>query len=126
MKWYGQLGYRDCVEVEPGIWEDQITEVNKFGDVLRNYSSNQQGTKINDDISVSNQISIIADPYLLESFHKIIYITFGGAKWKVSNVEVRYPRLIVTLGSLYVSEDVDEEEPDDSNIDDKEDEDDGD
>ena len=104
MKWYGQLGYRECVEVEPGIWEDQITEVNKFGDVLRNYSSNQQGSKINDDITVSNQISIIADPQLLESFHKIIYITFGGAKWRVSNVEVRYPRLIVTLGSLYVSE----------------------
>jgi hypothetical protein len=104
MKWYGQLAYRDSVEVEPGIWEDQITEVNKFGDVLRNYSSNQQGSKINDDITVSNQISIIADPQLLESFHKIIYITFGGAKWRVSNVEVRYPRLIVTLGSLYVSE----------------------
>jgi len=104
MKWYGQLAYRDSVEVEPGIWEDQITEVNKFGDVLRNYSSNQQGSKINDDITVSNQISIIADPQLLESFHKIIYITFGGAKWRVSNVDVRYPRLIVTLGSLYVSE----------------------
>lgn len=132
MKWYGQLAYRDSVEVEPGIWEDQITEVNKFGDVLRNYSSNQQGTKINDDISVSNQISIIADPYLLESFHKIIYITFGGAKWRVSNVEVRYPRLIITLGSLYVSEDAEEEEPDDPeepidpDIDDEEDEDNGD
>lgn len=126
MKWYGQLAYRDSVEVEPGIWEDQITEVNKFGDVLRNYSSNQQGTKINDDISVSNQISIIADPYLLESFHKIIYITFGGAKWRVSNVEVRYPRLIITLGALYVSEDVDEEKPDDFDIDDEEDEDNGD
>ena len=29
MKWYGQIGYRDCVEVEPGVWEEQITEVNK-------------------------------------------------------------------------------------------------
>lgn len=125
MKWYGQLGYRECVEVEPGIWEEKITVVNKFGDVLRNYSSNQQGSKINDDITVSNQISIIADPQLLESFHKIIYITFGGAKWRVSNVEVRYPRLIVTLGSLYVSEDVDEEEPDGPDIDDEEDEDNG-
>lgn len=131
MKWYGQLAYRDYVEVEPGIWEEKITVVNKFGDVLRNYSSNQQGTKINDDISVSNQISIIADPYLLESFHKIIYITFGGAKWKVSNVEVRYPRLIVTLGSLYVEEDAEEEEPENSEdpedgIDDEEGEDNGD
>lgn len=104
MKWYGQIGYRDCVEVEPGVWEEQITEVNKYGDILRNYSSNQQGTKINDDISVSNQISILADPYLLKSFHKIIYITFGGTKWRVSNIEVQYPRLIVTLGSVYIEE----------------------
>lgn len=104
MKWYGQIGYIDCVEVEPGVWEEQITEVNKYGDILRNYSSNQQGTKINDDISVSNQISILADPYLLKSFHKIIYITFGGTKWRVSNIEVQYPRLIVTLGSVYIEE----------------------
>lgn len=110
MKWYGQLGYRENVEVEPGVWEDQITEVNKYGDILRNYSSNQQGAKINDDISVSNQISMLADPYLLKSFHKIIYITYGGAKWRVSNIEVQYPRLIVTLGSLYVD---DAEEEDD-------------
>jgi hypothetical protein len=107
MKWYGQLGYRESVEVEPGVWEDQIIEVNKYGDILRNFSSNQQGAKINDNISVSNQISIIADPNLLKSFHKIIYITFGGAKWRVSTVEVQYPRLIVTLGSLYVEDEDD-------------------
>lgn len=111
MKWYGQLGYRDYVEVEPGIWEEVITEVNKYGDVLRNYSSNQQGAKINDDISVSNQISIIADPELLKSFHKIIYITFGGAKWRVSTVDAsQYPRLIVTLGSLYIEEDAEDDD----------------
>ena len=107
MKWYGQLGYRESVEVEPGVWEDQITEVNKYGDILRNFSSNQQGAKINDDISVSNQISIVADPDLLKSFHKIIYITFGGAKWRVSTVEVQYPRVLVTLGSLYVEDEDD-------------------
>lgn len=112
MKWYGQLGYRENVEVEPGVWEDQITEVNKYGDILRNYSSNQQGAKINDDISVSNQISMLADPYLLKSFHKIIYITYGGAKWRVSNIEVQYPRLIVTLGSLYVDDTEEEDDGD--------------
>lgn len=104
MKWYGQIGYRDNVEVEPGVWEDRITEVNKYGDVLRNFKSNQQGNKINEDIGISNQISILADPYLLESFHKITYITFGGAKWNVSSVEVQYPRLIISLGSLYLED----------------------
>ena len=112
-RWYGQIGYRENVEVEPGVWEDQITEVNKYGDILKNYKSNQQGTKINDDISVSNQISVVADPYLLESFHKIVYITFAGAKWKVSSVDVQYPRLIVSLGSLYLEDEEPEEDDED-------------
>lgn len=116
MKWYGKIGYRDNMEVEPGVWEDKVTEVNKFGDLLRNYKSDQQGNKINEDITVSNKISVVADPYLMESFHKIVYITFGGAKWKVSSVEAQYPRLIITLGSLYKEDTddiVDEEEDED-------------
>lgn len=108
MKWYGQIAYRDTVEVEPGVWEDTVTLVDKYGDLLRNSKSNQQGNSINDNITVSNQISVVADPYLLESFHKIIYITFMGAKWRINSVEVQYPRLLITLGSLYLE---DEEEP---------------
>lgn len=111
MKWYGQIAYGNCVEVEPGIWEDDITEVNCFGELVRNYSqSYQQGTRINEDISVSNKISVLATPNLLESFHTIKYITFSGAKWKVSEVEVQYPRLIITLGSLYLEDEEEEDE----------------
>ena len=31
MKWYGQLGYRESVEVEPGVWEVEFIEVYKYG-----------------------------------------------------------------------------------------------
>lgn len=117
MKWYGQIAYRDTVEIEPGVWEDVITEVNKYGDVLRNSKSDQQGNKINDDISVSNQISVVADPVLLNSFHKIKYITFAGAKWKISSVDVQYPRLIISLGSLYLEDEEEPEEEDDEDED---------
>lgn len=115
MKWYGKIGYSDSVEVEPGVWEDVITERRRFGELLRNYKSNQQGNKINEDISVSNQISVLSDPYLAENFHKIKYITFMGAKWKVSTVEIQYPRLIITLGSLYLEDENQDEEDEDDN-----------
>ena len=29
------------------------------------------------------------------------YVEFMGAKWKISSVEVQYPRLILTVGGVY-------------------------
>lgn len=100
-KYYGVIGYAATVETEPGIYEEQIIETEYMGDVLRNTRRLREGSKINDDITISNQISIIADPYASNNFHAMRYVTFMGAKWKVSDVEVQYPRLILTLGGLY-------------------------
>ena len=100
-KFYGVIGYAATVQTEPGIYEEQIVEIEYMGDVLRNTRRLREGSKINDDITISNQISIIADPYASNNFHAMRYVTFMGAKWKVSDVEVQYPRLILTLGGLY-------------------------
>lgn len=100
-KFYGVIGYAATVQTEPGIYEEQIIETEYVGDVLRNTRRLREGSKINDDITISNQISIIADPYASNNFHAMRYVTFMGAKWKVSDVEVQYPRLILTLGGLY-------------------------
>lgn len=100
-KYYGVIGYAATVQTEPGIYEEQIIETEYMGDVLRNTRRLREGSKINDDITISNQISIIADPYASNNFHAMRYVTFMGAKWKVSEVDVQYPRLILTLGGLY-------------------------
>lgn len=102
-KWAGIVCFRDEVESEtdPGVWVKVLTEKNYYGDILKNISSLKNEAVINDDINVSNQISIISDPYVRENFHKIIYLTFMGAKWKARQVEVQYPRLVITLGGLY-------------------------
>lgn len=100
-KFYGVIGYAATVQTEPGIYEEQIVEIEYMGDVLRNTRRLREGSKINDDITISNQISIIADPYASNNFHAMRYVTFMGAKWKVSEVDVQYPRLILTLGGLY-------------------------
>lgn len=100
-KYYGVIGYAATVQTEPGIYEEQIIETEYMGDVLRNTRRLREGSKINDDITISNQISIIADPYASNNFHAMRYVTFMGAKWKISDVEVQYPRLILTLGGLY-------------------------
>lgn len=100
-KYYGKIGYNESVETTPGVWEEKITERSYYGDVVRNARRLQSTDKVNDDINVINEISIVADPYAMNNFHSMRYVEFMGAKWKVSNVEVQYPRLILTLGGLY-------------------------
>lgn len=101
-KWYGEIGFAELVETKPGTWADeQITKRQYFGDVIRNSRRLQSSNQVNDNINVSNEISIISDPYADQSFHSIRYIEFMGARWKVTNVEVLPPRLKLTIGGLY-------------------------
>ena len=100
-KWYGMIGYVETVETTPGNWDEQLTERPYYGDVIRNTRKLQGAEKVNDDISIANEISVVADPFACQNFHRMRYIEFMGAKWKVSNVEVQYPRLILTIGGVY-------------------------
>lgn len=100
-KFYGSIGYAELVEVNPGIWEEKITERKYYGDLIKNTRRLQTSDKLNDDINISNEISIVADPYANQNFHSMRYVEFMGAKWKINNVEVLYPRLILTIGGVY-------------------------
>lgn len=97
----GKVGYAETVKTGPGKWEERITERNYLGDVTRAVRKLENGQDINDDITINNEISIVADPYAQTHFFAIRYIEWQGVRWKVSSVEVLYPRLILTLGGIY-------------------------
>jgi hypothetical protein len=59
------------------------------------------GEKLNNDISVGNSISIVADEYASSNFFNIRYVEWVGVLWTVDRVEVQSPRLLLTLGSVY-------------------------
>lgn len=103
-KWYGAIGYTETIETSPGVWQEQITEKHYAGDISKNNRRLQSTSQLNDDIQISNEISIISDPYVSSNFHAIRYVTFMGAKWKVANIDVQYPRLILSLGGVYNAE----------------------
>ena len=100
-KFFGSIGFAESVETSPGVWDEAITERTYYGDLSRNVRRLQSGDKVNDDVNVSNEISIVADPFANQNFHSMRYVEFMGAKWKINNVEVQYPRLILTIGGLY-------------------------
>ena len=101
MRFSGKVGYGATVETAPGVHEDQITEVSYFGDVVRNSLKFRDGESVNNDLSVSNSISIVADEYAHGHIQNIRYVEWRGALWTVSDVEVRVPRLILSLGEVY-------------------------
>ena len=101
-KFYGNIGFAEPLEVEPGIWDDSNVTVRPYyGDLVRNFRRLESSGGVNDDVNISNEISIIADPYANQNFHSIRYVEFMGAKWKITNVEVQHPRLILTVGGVY-------------------------
>lgn len=100
-KYYGSVGYGKMKETSPGVWEEEITEVNYMGDVYRDSRVLEKSENLNDNINIASQISILADPYAYENFLYIKYVTFMGIKWKVKTVDLQFPRLILTLGGEY-------------------------
>ena len=100
-KFYGEIGYGETEEIAAGVWEDVITEIKYFGDVIRNTRKLQEGEVLNNDISVGNSISIVADAYANEHFFAIRYIRWAGNLWTVHDVEVQAPRLLLRLGGVY-------------------------
>lgn len=100
-KFYGTIGYVKTVETEPGMWEEQKIERQYSGELVKNTCRLESSGGVNDNVNISNEVSIVADPYAYENFHAMRYIKFMGAKWKISNAEVRYPRLILTIGGVY-------------------------
>ncbi len=104
-KFYGRIGYAKNEETVPGVNADVITERYYSGDTIKNTSRwTVSSDRANDDLNVSNQISIIADPFANQNFHEMRYVEFMGSLWKITNVEVQYPRLILSIGGVYNGE----------------------
>lgn len=100
-KWFGKIGYAIQKESEPGIWEDKIVERDYYGDLLTDNRKRQSNNNVLDEITLSNTVSIIADPFAYNNCSCMAYAEIMGARWKISEVEVKPPRLNLTIGGVY-------------------------
>lgn len=101
-KFMGAIGYNHGnVEQKPGVFVESIVEKKYYGDILRNSRQMREGESVNNDLSVGNSISIVADAYANEHFHAIRFVEWAGALWDVTDVTVQAPRLLLTLGGVY-------------------------
>lgn len=97
----GTIGYVDTVDQGNGVHKKVRTERTYRGTITRTIGRSNSGDKVNADISVENNITIVADAFAREKFYAIKYVIWSGVAWSVSSVQVEHPRLILQLGEVY-------------------------
>nr|DAW82778.1 MAG TPA: hypothetical protein [Caudoviricetes sp.] len=100
-KFFGEIGFATQIETSPGIWEDQIVEKQYYGDVFRESRRFSTTDQVLDKINLSNQISILADGYVVDNIQNLRYVRWLGGLWKISYVELKFPRLVLEMTGVY-------------------------
>lgn len=101
-KFSGPVGFvLPAVETSAGVWEEPVVEQKLYGDILRPARQLEGGDKVNNDLSVSNSISVVKKGFAANNFLHLRYVKWMGGYWTVTNVEVQGPRLILRLGGVY-------------------------
>lgn len=101
-KYYGMIGFATQEETKPGIWEDVIEERPYKGDVLRNGRRYDRSEDINDNFTITNQFSIVSDAFLYSHVPALRYLEYMGSKFKIVSTELDRPRVIISVGGVYV------------------------
>ena len=105
-KFYGAIGFvvdTESAEHPSVVYEEPVERFYK-GDLLKNNRRLENSEELNDNVTISNQISIVADPYAYSHIFAMRYVKWMGGVWKVSSVDVEPPRLILALGGVYNGE----------------------
>jgi hypothetical protein len=103
VRFHGAVGYADHnEETSPGVWQEVMTEISYTGDVIRNSGRLESNlATLNEDVTLANAFSIMADAYAYENFEKMRYLNWNGSNWRINSVEIQRPRLILTTGGLW-------------------------
>ncbi len=100
-KYSGMVGYVERKEVKPSVFKAVPFERQYYGNVYSDRRQFENGDGTIEDFKLNNKISIVADPFAYDHFQFIKYIRWMNSVWNVTNVEVLYPRLILTIGDVY-------------------------
>lgn len=100
-KYYGNIGFAESTETTPGVWVDVISEKYYSGDIKRDTTKFESSEGLNNNLNISNRVSIIADQFAEQNLCNMRYIVWRGVKWEIKSIDVNPPRHILTLGGVY-------------------------
>lgn len=103
-KFCGAIGFASEEETSPSVYTEDIEERIYYGDVIRSVRKWEGSEYLNDNFNIQNEISILADSFLMNHTHLMRYVSYLGTKWKISSCNMQYPRMILTIGGVYNAE----------------------
>lgn len=111
MKFCGQIGFAITKEDPPGVWAETIEDRLYYGDVQRYNASWDSSEHLNDNFNLKNEISVLADSFMMANAGAMRYVDYLGTKWKIGSINMQYPRIILTIGGVYNGNSEGEETP---------------
>lgn len=100
-RFYGVIGFVITDETAPGVWQPRVTEKPYYGDVIENVRKWETSENVNDNINITNKISILGDAFAYQNIGAMKYVEYLGQKWKIRQATISHPRIVLTLGDLY-------------------------
>jgi len=102
-KFHGFIGFVTVEEkgTAPGVYIEVLTERPCNGDILRNIRRWEGSQKVNEDLTIDNRFSILADEYAINHIHVMRYLKVNEVSWKILSFEIQRPRIILTVGGVY-------------------------
>lgn len=98
----GKIGFVETVETSPGIFEPVVTERPYHGEMItRRIRLDANGDSTNDDLTLNNDISVVADKFSKEHLGYMRYVILHDLKWKITSATIEYPRIRLAIGGLY-------------------------
>ena len=84
-----------------GLSTNRVVERPYYGKILEHTRRWESSDHVNDDLNISNQISITANDYAFKHMSAIAYVRFMGGYWKVSSIRIKGPEIVLTLGGVW-------------------------
>ena len=100
MRWYGNIGFAITTNKDD-IYTEEIQEKPYKGDLLKRSPRWQATDKVNDDLNITDQISVVADDFAYQNVGIMKYAELSGSKWKIVSADLQYPRIILTIGGVW-------------------------
>lgn len=95
------IGYSHKSVPVRGTAVEVITERPAYADISRAQLLPGTAESVNTDLTVNNSISFVADAYANENAFAIRYVDWAGTAWRVAEVTVQQPRLVLRLAGVY-------------------------
>lgn len=100
-RFHGKVIFSLTEDRGDGVFRETYTERCYYGDITKNYRRWDANSNVNDNLNISNTISIVADSFAYKNVGAIKYVEYMGVLWKVNDISVERPRLVLSIGGLY-------------------------